>query len=133
MLNTSLTGHPSILYTPRSALWPWVSSICWLSNNDRLETFPSSLRFGATARNVKALKKAGLWVDEGTEVRAPQWVKGWNGRLVQLWKFGPLETYRPPIPAALRQAVYDRVGHKCLQCGTTDRLTLDDIHPFCLG
>ena len=40
---------------------------------------------------------------------------------------------RPWIRPSLRAAVYERDGNACLHCGTTERLTLDHIHPWSLG
>ena len=40
---------------------------------------------------------------------------------------------RTPIPASLRAAVYERDGHRCLHCGSDQRLSLDHIHPYSLG
>jgi hypothetical protein len=40
---------------------------------------------------------------------------------------------RPKIPLVLRLAVYERDGYACRQCGTSEALSLDHIHPFSLG
>lgn len=40
---------------------------------------------------------------------------------------------RRHIPDSIRLAVYERDGWKCLHCGTTERLSLDHIHPWSLG
>lgn len=37
------------------------------------------------------------------------------------------------IRPELRAAVYERDGHRCLHCGTTENLSLDHIHPYSLG
>lgn len=37
------------------------------------------------------------------------------------------------IRPSLRQAVYERDGHRCLDCGTDQNLSLDHIHPYSLG
>lgn len=41
--------------------------------------------------------------------------------------------WRPKIPAALRARVYERDGHVCLHCGTTENLSLDHIIPWSKG
>ena len=53
-------------------------------------------------------------------------------------KFGEVLEYRPrrrrtPFTKTLRQLVYERDGHRCQHCGTTERLSIDHIHPFSLG
>lgn len=40
---------------------------------------------------------------------------------------------RAPIPSGIRDFVYDRDGHACRLCGTTEDLTLDHIYPWSLG
>lgn len=40
---------------------------------------------------------------------------------------------RAPIPAALRAAVYERDGHKCVRCGATEDLALDHVYPWSKG
>lgn len=40
---------------------------------------------------------------------------------------------RPFIPLGVRYRVFQRDGHACLICGTTERLTLDHIVPFSKG
>jgi hypothetical protein len=40
---------------------------------------------------------------------------------------------RAAIPQGLRDFVFDRDGHACVRCRTTDDLTLDHIHPWSLG
>lgn len=37
---------------------------------------------------------------------------------------------RKAIPAALRRRVYERDGHACVTCGSTDDLSLDHIVPW---
>lgn len=37
---------------------------------------------------------------------------------------------RQPIPPAVRRVVYDRDGHRCLRCGSTEHLSLDHIVPW---
>lgn len=138
-VSSKLHSHPSFLRMrnqPR-AICAWLWSICWLSRNGRADAFPRDLaatEFHARPRDIQALVEEKLWVDEGHQFHVPQWVLSPYARHeMQLWKFGPLDTYRPKIPASLRRAVYARDGHACLHCGTTESLSLDHIHPYSLG
>lgn len=40
---------------------------------------------------------------------------------------------RAMIPESLRDAVYERDDYRCVQCGSTDDLTLDHVVPFSVG
>ena len=42
-------------------------------------------------------------------------------------------TGRPYIPPSLREAVMERDGRACRQCGTTESLSLDHVIPFSRG
>lgn len=43
------------------------------------------------------------------------------------------QIHRAPIPQQTRAFVFDRDGHACRRCGSTEDLTLDHIHPWSLG
>lgn len=38
-----------------------------------------------------------------------------------------------PVPAPMRRAVFERDGHQCVRCGSTERLHADHIYPRWLG
>jgi len=79
--------------------------------------------FGPDATRVEAqLLAFGLWtIGKGGFTVSP-----YNGCRV-------VPEQRMPIPRALRRAVMARDGHRCVQCGTTESLSLDHIHPWSLG
>lgn len=58
----------------------------------------------------------------------PGWVNDWE---TDLWARFPVT--RQSVPAALREAVYARDGRRCVQCGTSERLTIDHVHPVSRG
>lgn len=41
--------------------------------------------------------------------------------------------HRVQISNKMRQYIYDRDGHRCVKCGTTEELTLDHIKPWSRG
>lgn len=43
------------------------------------------------------------------------------------------DNYRGRIPKKRRKRVYERDGHRCVECGSTDDLTLDHIIPLAKG
>lgn len=45
----------------------------------------------------------------------------------------PLPTRRDPVPVAVRFFVFKRDGYRCVQCGTTEDLTIDHIYPRIRG
>jgi hypothetical protein len=48
-------------------------------------------------------------------------------------KHDVVRTYRPQIPAAVKQAVWDRDGGRCVLCGTTEQLQYDHVIPWSKG
>lgn len=54
-----------------------------------------------------------------------------NVRLRRLAVVKPPE--RPPIPIGVRLSVFGRDGYRCADCGSTEDLTLDHIHPWSRG
>jgi hypothetical protein len=70
------------------------------------------------------LVKAGLWgrVHEGFLMMPDPEI--WRFRLVSL---------REDISPALRATIFARDGHRCLRCGTTDKLTIDHKRPVARG
>lgn len=69
-----------------------------------------------------ALLDFGLWTDCGLGYQVHEYC---GTRIVP-------ET-RSAIPDRVRQMVYRRDGHRCVTCGSGDRLSLDHIHPWSLG
>lgn len=136
MLSDKLHNHPSVVDLSNRGFRAWVESICWLSRNGRADRFPkrSAYRFGTTPAVQRALIREGLWVEAGDSIIVPQRVVSRrSSHEMHLWKFAPLAPSRPKISDALRDAVYARDGYACLHCGSSERLSLDHIHPFSLG
>ena len=79
---------------------------------------------------VKSLEEMGLIYPDEDGVRYRMQLN-LNGTLIA--KRAPLRQSRPPIPADVRQRVYDRDGNACLHCGTTENLSIDHIIPWSKG
>lgn len=63
-----------------------------------------------------------------------EWVSDDEFRLLgegDLWK--RVKPNRRRIPDRVRNLVFGRDGHACLECGATESLSLDHIHPHSLG
>jgi hypothetical protein len=69
------------------------------------------------------LVAGGLWQDAGLGWQVIDWL----GIQVHLG------LTRAHISKTVRAAVYARDGHRCLDCGATDRLSLDHIIPWSAG
>lgn len=79
------------------------------------------------ARFAAECVKRGLWIPA---------TGGWhvfpNDGLHDFWSI-ERDDYRRKIPAAVREFVYGRDGHRCVECAATDDLTLDHVYPWSLG
>lgn len=131
LLSDKLAEHPATRLVGNLAVAAWVESICWCSRNGRVDHFPVTLarQFG-TAKVEARLVAADMWIEWSGHYVIPKRA-GCSG--VDMWKFGPANTYRPHIPNSLRFAVYERDNYTCLHCGTSEQLSLDHIHPYSLG
>lgn len=78
--------------------------------------------------HARRLVEAGLWVR-----RAGAWdmIHTPCGS-ERLFRFAPIYQ-REPIPDGLRKRVMERDGYACTECGCTNDLTLDHIHPWSKG
>lgn len=98
-----------------------------------LECFPPEHRARIEAA-VQQPTPPPRWLDCGlAQMESRAWYEWHWARGRKLKHIGGVIPMRKKIPDALRMAVYERDGHKCLHCGATDRLSLDHIHPWSLG
>jgi hypothetical protein len=99
-----------------------------------LEEFPPEKR-AQIERQIAADRPPERWVRlELAQIESRAWWEWHWARGRKFWQVGEtLRQSRPKIPDATRLAVYERDGFRCLHCGTTERLSLDHIHPWSLG
>lgn len=106
----------------------------WGNHLMPLEEFPAEYQ-AEVARLIGLPEPPPRWITfVGGRIESRAWLE-WHwarGRLLGR-KLKGLGRNRRKIRPALRAAVYERDGHRCLHCGSTENLTLDHIHPFSLG
>jgi len=146
-LYDDVINDPKVLRLPEATRWHWVAVLCVASKHDGALPPLDELAFYLRTTPAKAtvilntLVKGGLL--DKTEVGfAPH---NWSGR--QYKSDGSAERVKRhrekraaaglqsqwTPPKALRQAVYDRDGHKCVYCGSSTQLSLDHCTPEIRG
>lgn len=100
-----------------SATGLWVTVGCWCARYGTSGRFSKNVvrTHGGTPTQVDKLIAAGLWKSTNEGYRFVDWRKTQDG------------DYRPNIRKSVRAAVFTRDGHRCVQCGATDNLSLDHI------
>jgi hypothetical protein len=138
-----LTSHPAGMVVGDEALGYWMRLGCWLAQfpkeGDHIpEAVAIGLLYGGrrskNMRKLRALVDAGMLIPEGDGYRmyALLDIAG-SGLSIPAWDVEVPAGRRRKIPDALRQAIYERDGNACLECGTADDLTLDHIYPWSKG
>lgn len=113
----SLWGNPKTIQVSLAALGLWTLAGSWAARYKTLGAIPSFMldHFAATEALAAELVNAGLWHETDDGYRFHQWRSHQDG------------DYRPNIPPAVRAAVMERDGHRCVFCSSTERLSLDHI------
>jgi hypothetical protein len=115
--------HPKIVLAGNAATGLWVRLAAWAARHHPGDwTVPGELaRSYGTPAQIRRMVAAGLATPsiDGYEL---------DDELLA-WERGES---RAAIPAEQRQRIYDRDGNACLNCGTTEDLTLDHVHPWSL-
>ena len=101
----------------------WTIAGSWVASQETDGFVPNYMLdvWQATDSLVSALVNAGLWERESGGYRFVHWRKSQDGK------------YRKNIRKSVKRAVYERDGHRCVFCGTTENLTLDHIVRYADG
>jgi 5-methylcytosine-specific restriction endonuclease McrA len=92
-----------------------------------IEKFPIEMQWDIACDVLERRPPARMLRFELCQIQSRAWSE-WH------WQRGiDPDKKRPAIPRALRGEVYERDGHACVECGTTQALSLDHIYPFSLG
>jgi hypothetical protein len=121
-----------------AALGYWLRLGLWLARfpqaGDIIPIHVTKFQLFGRRTKLDALIAAGLLipVEGGYQMRRPMDHCG-AGLTDDGWSIQMDTGYRAKIPGDLRAAVYERDGHRCLECGTADDLSLDHIWPWSRG
>jgi hypothetical protein len=130
-LSLTVAALPDDIYA--QCMGRWLFSASWAAGQRPFTGFiPETYAvndLNAEPQHIAALLDVGLWERvEGGYLLG----QGVEDERYALWQVDQ-SIARKPIPAELRQAVYDRDGWACLRCGSRDHLSLDHVHPYSLG
>lgn len=114
---------PRVAAAGPAAVGVWAQMGAWAGRYNLRGHIPgfAPASFG-WAKHAERLVEAGLWreVEDGYVYAG-------------LCRFTAPSPWRARIPDELRQRVYERDGHACVECGAMDRLSLDHITPWSHG
>jgi 5-methylcytosine-specific restriction endonuclease McrA len=133
-VDSSFHAHPKVLAADISAIGLYARCGSYAAQHltDGFIPRDVALTYG-DAEQVASLVAAGLWVPTRSGWRMPKRISSIpGGRTKILWS-AERDDCRQPIPPELREFVFRRDGNRCGECGTTDDLTLDHVHPWSLG
>lgn len=122
--SANLHSHPSARLAGNAAVGLWARLVCWTAAN----------------RGSNGIAPAELARSYGTSVQVQRMVNAGLAKVVPGGYLLNRELFtivigdsRPYISVAIRTAVYERDGHRCVKCKATEDLTLDHIYPWSLG
>lgn len=137
-IDSRLYSHPVALQVKPAAMGLWLLAGCWLAEFPQQGNYLPDHTVKRIARGMRKevaqLVEAGLWVRvaNGYEMYHRMDLGG-SGLRDDLWSTDQLLVRRKSIPAALRQAIYERDEYACVECGALEDLSLDHIYPWSLG
>jgi hypothetical protein len=131
-------SHPASITAGDAALGYWLRLGLWLSRfpqeGDVIPTHVAKFQLYGRRTKLDALIKAGLLipVEGGYQMRRPMDLCG-SGLTDDAWSIQFDTPTRNRIPSDLRSAIYERDGNQCVECYSTEDLSLDHIWPWSRG
>jgi 5-methylcytosine-specific restriction endonuclease McrA len=137
-LDWRMASHPATAKVDDAAFGYWVRLALWLSNYPQPDdviphAIAKHLLFRARRSRLRTLVDGGFLteVDGGYQMRRSMDFGG-CGLTDDAWAIIRADV-RARIPDRLRIAVYERDGHQCVECDSTEDLSLDHIWPWSKG
>lgn len=129
------SSHPATSKAGDSALGLWLRLGCWLATYPKQGDFiplSSARHFGTKTQLIRLIDAELLLVVDGGYRLNRSMAIATSGLSGPSWDIESALSRRA-IQPWLRAAVYDRDDRKCVECGSTEYLSLDHIYPFSLG
>lgn len=100
-----------------SALGLWLKAGDWSARHETYGVIPKKMlrTMGGTVTQAENLVKCGTWEHHPEGYKFLHWRKYQDGN------------YRRNVRKSVKEAVYERDGYACVQCGATENLSLDHI------
>jgi hypothetical protein len=128
-----------VVQAGNEAIGLWTLAGSWVASQDEptIPPVPESVlnSWSRSSERIAAkLVAVGLWETSPVHLHDEVFERAWAFVPADdLYMVEARPAWRPEIPPALRQRVYQRDGYACLWCGATESLSLDHIHPYSLG
>lgn len=139
-IDDTVTEHPKCVALSSHAWTLWLHGLTYCSRNLTDGEIPGVMlpRLSGVPQPKKVageLVKAGLWHEADGGYRldtedSPAEVPLYATRYGPVYRSDIVDRGRRNLPADVRRRVLERDGHRCQQCGTTDRLEIDHVIPL---
>jgi len=132
-VNTLFHSLPNTALASDAAIGLWVKAGSWIARSGSDGYLPrDAVRALGGDTAADELVRSKLWVRAKGGWRMLQNIATRSGKDIVLWSIERTD-YRKKIPQWIRDAVFARDGHQCLDCGSVHDLTLDHIFPWSRG